>query len=134
MDVEHTASTAKALIPAAEVDGSDSILTQHGSAHDTGLNGDIKVCFLQDADGMLGQNAGKSNELGVPRAIEGAIRLVHAASNDLAILDEDAANRCLVTLECQLGLSRRLEVSEAQRGQRRRGQLTMFMASRMKRS
>ena len=53
---------------------------------------------------MLGQDASNGHELCVSGSIESTIGLVHASTNDLAILDKDTANRRLVTLECKFGL------------------------------
>lgn len=104
MDVQHAASPAKALIPATEVDSSDAVLTQHRGTHDAGLDRDIEVCLAEDLDGVLGEDAGDGNELGVPGAVEGPVGLVHAAANDLAVFDEDAPDGRFIALECELGL------------------------------
>lgn len=106
VDVEDTASATKALIPAAKVDSSDAVLAQHGGAHDTWLDSDIEVGLVENLDRMLRQDAGNGDELGVPGAIQGSIRLVHAAANDLAVLDKDTADRCFVALEGELRLWR----------------------------
>lgn len=104
MDVQDTTGTSKALIPAAKVDAPNPILSQHGGAHDAWLDGDIEVDLVEDLDWMLREDTSNSNKLGVPGAVQGSIRLVHAATNDLAVFDEDAADWRLVALECKLGL------------------------------
>lgn len=104
MHVEHTTSTAESLIPAAKVDCSDAVLAEHGGAHDAWLNSDIEVGFVEDADGVLRQDASNGDELGVSGAIESAVGLVHSTSNDLTILHENTTHRRLVTGQCKLGL------------------------------
>jgi len=69
MNVQHTTGSAKSLIPAAKVDGSDAILAEHRGAHDAWLDGDIEICFIQGADGMLGQDTSDGDELGVSGTI-----------------------------------------------------------------
>lgn len=54
---------------------------------------------------MLGQDTGNGNEFGVSGAVQGSIRLVHAAANDLAVFDKDTTNRCFVALQGKLSLS-----------------------------
>lgn len=49
---------------------------------------------------MLGQDAGNGDKLGVSRAIQSAICLVHASADDVAIFDKHTANRRLIALEC----------------------------------
>jgi hypothetical protein len=105
VDVQDTPSAPEALVPAAKVDGPDAILAQHGSAHDTGLDSDIEVDLVEDLDWMFGQNTGNGHELGVPGAVQGPICLVHAATNNLAVLDEDTAHRCFIALQGKLSLS-----------------------------
>lgn len=53
VNVQNTSGATKTLVPASEVDGSDAVLAQHGRAHDAWLNGDIEVCLVEDADGVL---------------------------------------------------------------------------------
>jgi hypothetical protein len=98
VDVQDTSSTPKALIPASKVDSSDAVLAQHRSAHDARLDSDIEICLIEDLDGILGENASNGNELGVSSAIQGAIGLIHAATNNLAIFDKDTADGCFVAL------------------------------------
>jgi hypothetical protein len=105
VNIQHTTSAAEALVPAPKVDGADTILTQHRSTHDARLDGDIEVRLLECADGHSGQDAGQGDKFGVSGAIESAVRLVHAATDDLAIFDENAAHWCLVTLQRKLSLS-----------------------------
>lgn len=105
VDVQHAAGASEPLVPAAKVHGADTVLTEHRGAHDTGLDRDIEVRLLQVGDGLLGQDAGQSNKLGVPRAVQGAVRLVHATTKDLAIPHKHTANWGLVALECKFGLS-----------------------------
>lgn len=99
VDVEHASSASEPLVPAAKVDSSDAILTQHRGAHDTGLDSNVEVCVFQGADWMLGQDASQSNKLGVPRAIERAIRLVHTTTKHLAVLHKHATDWCFIALE-----------------------------------
>jgi hypothetical protein len=106
MDVQDTPCASKALIPTAKVDGPDTILAQHRSAHDAGLDSDIEIDLVEDLDRMLGQNAGNGHELGVSGAVQGSIRLVHAATNNLAVFDEDTAHGCFVALQGKLSLSK----------------------------
>jgi hypothetical protein len=105
VDVQDTPSASKALVPAAKVNGPDTILAQHGSAHDTGLDSDIEIDLVENLDRMLGQDAGNGHELGVSGAIQGPIRLVHAATNNLAVFDKDTAHGCFVALQGKLSLS-----------------------------
>jgi len=105
MDVQHTTSAAEALVPTPKIHSSDTILAQHGSTHDAWLDGDVEVRLLKGADGHRGQDAGQRDELGVSRAVERAVRLVHAAANDLAIFHKDAAHGRLVALQRKLSLS-----------------------------
>lgn len=104
MHVQHAASAAESLVPAAEVDCSDAVLAEHGGTHDARLDGDIEVGLVEDADGVLGQNASNGDELGVSGTIEGAIGLVHSTADDFAVLHEDTTHRRLVTGQCKLGL------------------------------
>jgi hypothetical protein len=104
VNVQHTSGAAKALVPASEVDCSNAILAQHGSTHDAWLDGDIEICLVEDADGVLGQDASDGDKLGVSGTVQGPICLVHASSNDFAIFDEDTADGRLIALECQFGL------------------------------
>jgi hypothetical protein len=104
VDVHYASSATKALIPATKVDGADTVLTQHGSTHDAGLDCDVQVDLVKDLDGVLGENASDGDKLGVSGAIQGPVRLVHASTNDLAVLDEDATNWCFIALQSELGL------------------------------
>jgi hypothetical protein len=104
VNVQDSASSAKALVPASEVDSPDSVLAQHRGAHDAWLDSDIEVGLVEDADGVLRQDTGDSDELGVSGAIQSSIRLVHASTDDLATFHEDAADGCLIALECKFGL------------------------------
>jgi hypothetical protein len=103
--VQHTASAAESLVPAAKVDCSNAVLAEHRGAHDARLDGDIEVGLVEDADGVLGQDASNGNEFGVSGAIEGAIGLVHSTPDDLAVLHENTTHRRLVTGQGKLGLS-----------------------------
>jgi len=105
VDVQYSSRAAKALVPAAKVDSSDAVLTQHRGAHDAGLNGDIQVGFVEDLDGIFREDASDGDKLGVPGAVESAVGLVHASTDDLAVLDEDAADWCFIALQCKLGLN-----------------------------
>lgn len=104
VDVQNTPSAAEALIPASKVDGTNAILAQHRGAHDAWFHRDIEVRLVQYGNGMLRQDARKSNELGVPRAIQGPVRLVHSSADDFAIFDEDTADGSLVTDQRKLSL------------------------------
>lgn len=104
VDIQHTTGSAKSLVPAAKINGSDTILTEHRGAHDAWLDSDIEIRLIQDADGMLGQDAGDGDELGMPGAIQGAVRFVHASADDFAIFDKHTTNGRLIALECQFGL------------------------------
>lgn len=53
---------------------------------------------------MLGQDTSDSDEFSMSGAVQGAIRFVHSAANDLAILDEHATDGRLIAFECQLSL------------------------------
>jgi hypothetical protein len=53
---------------------------------------------------MLRENTGNGNELGVPRAIQGAVRFIHATANDFAILDKDTTNWCFIAFEGKFSL------------------------------
>jgi hypothetical protein len=53
VNVQHSSSTAKPLVPASEVDCSNAILAQHGRTHDAWLNSNIEVRLVEDADGVL---------------------------------------------------------------------------------
>ena len=100
VNVQHTSCSAKPLIPAPEVDSPNSVLSQHRGAHDTRLDSDIEVRLVEDADGILRQDTRNSDTLGVSGAVERPVRLIHATANDLAIIYEDAADGCLIALEC----------------------------------
>jgi hypothetical protein len=104
VDVQDTSSTTEALVPAAKIDGPDAILAQHGSAHDAGFDSDIEIGLVEDLDGMLGQDAGNGDELGVPGTVQSAVCLVHASADNFAVLHEDTADRCLVALQGKLSL------------------------------
>ena len=104
MDVQDTTSSTEAFVPAAKVDGPDTILAQHRGAHDTWLDSNVKVRLSQNGDRVLGENAGEGNEFGMPRAIQCPIRFVHSSANDLAIFDEDTADGRLITDQRQLCL------------------------------
>jgi hypothetical protein len=104
VDVQYTPSATEALIPAAEVHSTDTILTQHGCAHDARLDSDIEIGLVEDLDGMLGQDTSNGDEFGVSGAIQSPIRLVHASTNDFAVLHKDTADGCLIALECKFGL------------------------------
>lgn len=104
MDVQDTSGSSKALVPAAKVNGADTVLAKHGGAHDTRFDSDIEVRFVENLDGVFGQDAGNCNELGMTSAIQGAISLVHTTTDDFAVLDEDTADRCFITLQSKLGL------------------------------
>lgn len=134
MHVQNAARAAESLVPAAKVDRSDAVLAKHGGAHDAWLDSDIEVRLTQDADGLLRQDAGNGNELGMSGAVERAVGLVHSSADDLAVLHEHTTDRRLITGQCKLGLMHvigQLQVAkQCSRGER----LTMPMASRMKRS
>lgn len=65
MDLHNTAATAKAIIQAAKVDGSNPVLTQSGGTHDTWLDRDVKIGVLENTLWMLCHNLGESNKLGM---------------------------------------------------------------------
>jgi hypothetical protein len=104
VDVQDTARTAEALVPAAKVHGADAVLAEHGSTHDTRLDRDIEIGLVENLERVLGQDACNGHELGMPGAIESAVRLVHATTDDFAIFDKDTADRCFVALQGKLGL------------------------------
>lgn len=104
MNVQDASCATKALVPAAKVDASNAILTQHGGTHDARLDGDIEVGLVEDIDGILGQDTSNSDKFSVPGTIEGSICLVHASTNDVAVLDKDTTDRCFIALQCKLGL------------------------------
>jgi hypothetical protein len=105
MDVQDTSRASEALIPATKIDGANTVLPQHRSAHDTGLDSDIKVCLVENLDRMLGQDTSNGHEFGVPGAVQSSVRLIHAATNNLAVFDKDTANRCFVALQGKLSLT-----------------------------
>ena len=100
MNVEHASRTTKAFVPTSKVDSPNTVLTQHRGTHDAGLDRHVEVCLLQSADWVLGQDACQGHKLSVPGAIEGAVRLDHTTTQDLAVPDEDTSDGCLVALEC----------------------------------
>jgi hypothetical protein len=102
--VQYASCASEALVPATKVDGPNTILAEHGSAHDTGLNCDIEIRLMEYTDGLLGQDACDSNELGVSSAIQCAVGFIHAAANDLAVFDKHTSDWSLVALECKLSL------------------------------
>lgn len=104
VDVQDAPSAAKALVPTAKVDTPNAVLAQHGGAHDARLDGDIEVGLVENLDWIFGQDTSDGNELGVPGPVERPVRLVHAATYDLAVLDENTADRCFIALQCKLGL------------------------------
>lgn len=104
VDIEDPSCSAKALVPASKIDGANAVLAQHRGAHDAGLDGDIEVRLVEDGDGVLGQDAGNGDKLGVPGAVEGAVCFVHAAANDVAVPDKDTADGSFVAFEGELGL------------------------------
>lgn len=53
VNVQDASSATKSLVPATEEDAPNTILTQHGSAHDTWLDGDIEVRLVENLDGVL---------------------------------------------------------------------------------
>ena len=105
MHVQNTTSATESLIPASEVDCTDAVLTQHGGAHDAWLDSDIEVSLVEDAEGVLGQDAGNGNKLSVSGAIKSAVGLVHASTDDLAVLDKHAAHRRLIARQCKFSLA-----------------------------
>lgn len=105
VDIEDPSCSAKALVPASKIDGANAVLAQHRGAHDAGLDGDIEVRLVEDGDGVLGQDAGNGDKLGVPGAVEGAVCFVHAAANDVAVPDKDTADGSFVAFEGELGHS-----------------------------
>lgn len=104
MNVQHTARTAEPLVPATKVHSPNTVLAQHAGAHDARLDGDVQVRVPEHAGGLVRQNGGEGHELGVAGAVEGAVRLVHATADDLAVIDEDAADGGFVVFKCMLGL------------------------------
>jgi hypothetical protein len=54
MDVQDTPSAAESLVPAAEVDGADTILTEHRGTHDARLDRDIEIGFVENLERVLG--------------------------------------------------------------------------------
>ena len=104
MDIQHSSCSAKPLVPAAKVNSFDAVLAQHRRTHDAGLDRDIEVRLGEDADGVIGEDTGNGNKLGVTSAVQGAVRLVHASSDDLAVFHEDTANGCFIALEGKFGL------------------------------
>lgn len=104
VNVQYTSRTTKTLVPAAKVHGADTILTQHGSAHDARLDSDIEIGLIEDLDRVLRQDTSNGNKFRVPGAVKGAVRLVHASTDNLAVLYEDTTDRCLIALECKLSL------------------------------
>jgi hypothetical protein len=53
---------------------------------------------------MLGEDTGNGNEFGMPRTIQGAVRLIHATANDFAIVDKDTANWCFIAFKGKFSL------------------------------
>jgi hypothetical protein len=105
VNVQDTARAAETLVPAAKVHGANTVLAKHRGTHDARLDRDIEIGLVEDRERMLGQNAGNGHELGMSGAIEGAVRLVHATADDLAVFDKDTADGCFVALQGQLSLS-----------------------------
>jgi hypothetical protein len=105
MHIEYASGASESLVPAAKIDGSDSVLAKHGGAHDARLDGNIEVSLVEYADGVLGQNACNGDELGVSGAIESTVGLIHSPTDDLAVLHEDTTDRRLIAGQCKFGLS-----------------------------
>ena len=69
MNLHHASTAPEAIVQAPEVDGADAVLAQRGGAHDTRLDGDIEVRFLEHGLGVLGHDFGEGDEFGVSRAL-----------------------------------------------------------------
>lgn len=69
MDIEDAAGAAKALVRAAEVDGVDFELAEHGCAHDAGLDGDVEIALLEEGRGLRLEELADGDELAVRGAL-----------------------------------------------------------------
>jgi hypothetical protein len=105
VNIQNASSATETLVPAAKIDASNAVLAQHGSAHDARLDSDIEISLLKSLDGMLGEDAGDGDELGMPGAIQRSICLIHATTNDFAVSDKNTADWSFIALQCQFGLS-----------------------------
>jgi hypothetical protein len=104
MDVQYSTGAAESLVPATKVHGANAVLTKHRGTHDARLDRDIEIGFVENLERVLGQDASNGDKLGMPGAIKGAVRLVHATTDDLAVFDEDTADRGFVALQGKLSL------------------------------
>lgn len=106
MNIQHAPRASKPFVPAPEIHRPDPVLPEHGRAHDAWFNGHIQVGLFEDGDGVLLEDAGESNELGVSGPVQCAVCFVAAAADDGTVFYEDAAYWCLVAGEGVLGLVR----------------------------
>lgn len=65
VDVHHAATATEAIIQAAEVHGTDAVLSQGGGAHDAWLDSHVQICVADDGLSVLGHDFGQSDEFGV---------------------------------------------------------------------
>ena len=87
VDRQDTAGATKSIVPTTIVDRPNAILSQRRSTHDTRLHSDIEIRLLQLAGRELLQELADSEELCMSGPIERAVGVVHASSNNLAIVD-----------------------------------------------
>jgi len=73
-DPHHPATSTKAIVEAAKVDGPDAELAQGRRAHDARLDRDVEIRILEDRRGVLGEDLAHCHEFGVARALFGRDR------------------------------------------------------------
>lgn len=72
VNVQDSSGATKLLVRSTEINSTDAVLTKQGRTHDARFDGDIEVCFTEDA-GEVGRSGAhelfESEELGMTGAL-----------------------------------------------------------------
>jgi hypothetical protein len=129
MDIQHASGAAETFVTAPIVNFLYTILSQHASTHDAGFDRDIECRFLDDLKRVLCEDLLDGDEFRMTCAIEGAISVVHAATNDDVVVHEHTAHRSLISEKGVFCLGKISDACAADMNN-----ITIFKASRMKSS
>lgn len=155
--MKHTTASPKPIIQAAKVDSPDPQLSQGRCTHDAWLDSDIEICFPEYAGRVGLENVVYCNKLRMACSLriviweisflsirlvnavgrmytytKRSVGIVHPFANDLTLVDKNAPNRNLISLEGHLCLHRQGQVRKPEISEEmRRGCGTMSRACRM---
>lgn len=103
IDRKNTSVSSKSIVATAVVHATNPVLPQSGSTHDARLDCDVEVGLFEFGGWELGEKLGDSEEFSMSSAVERAIGVIHASSDDFAILDEHTSDGSFTSFEGLFG-------------------------------